>query len=101
MQPYHFLTIDATLPANNPLRLRKNSFRFIMKMALTVEIKILDDKIKENQAKYNSDREAANIFALSSCELEKYEYLTSEDLGCKPGAVEKAKFEYSKVLITD
>ena len=28
-----------------------------------------------------TDREAAKIYALSSSELEKYEYLTGEDLG--------------------
>ena len=33
--------------------------------------------------------------ALSSIELGKYEYLTSEDLGCKPNLVEQAKFENS------
>ena len=41
------------------------------------------------------DREADKISALSSCELEKYEYLTGEDLGYKPDPIEKAKFEYS------
>ena len=33
--------------------------------------------------------------ALSSNNLEKYEYLTGEDLGLKPSTVEQAKFEYS------
>ena len=32
---------------------------------------------------------------LSSGELQKYEYLTGEDLGYKPHVVQKAKFEYS------
>ena len=32
--------------------------------------------------------------ALSSGELEKYEYLTGEDLGYKPDVIGKAKFEY-------
>ena len=64
-------------------------------MTSTGEIKVLDDKIKVNQVQYNSGREAARISALSSDELEKYEYLTDEDLGCKPGVVEKVKFEYS------
>ena len=41
------------------------------------------------------DRQAAKISALSSDELEKYEYLTGEDLGYKPGVIQKAKFEYS------
>ena len=52
-------------------------------MTLTDELKILDDKIKGNQAQYNLDREAAKISSLSSKELDKYEYLTSEDLGYK------------------
>ena len=63
-------------------------------MTLTDELKILDDKIKVNQAQYDIDREAA-ISALSSKELDKYEYFTGEDLGYKPGVVEQAKFEYS------
>ena len=64
-------------------------------MTLTDELKILNDKIKANQAQYDLDREAAKISALSSKELDKYEYLTGEDLGYKPGVLEKAKFDYS------
>ena len=64
-------------------------------MTLTDELKILDDKIEANQAQYDLDREADKIPALSSKELDKYDYLTVEDLGYKPGAVEQAKFEYS------
>ena len=64
-------------------------------MTLTDELKILDDKIKAIQAQYDLDRKAAKISALSSGELEKYEYLSGEDLGYKPGVVEKAKFQYS------
>ena len=41
------------------------------------------------------DREVAKISSLSSGELEKYEYLTGEDLGYKPAVAQKAKFEYS------
>ena len=64
-------------------------------MTLTEQINILDDKIKANQAQYALDREAAKISALSSGELEKYEYLTGEDLGYIPDVIKKAKFEYS------
>ena len=64
-------------------------------MTLTDQVKILDDKIKANKAQYDLDREAAKISALSSAELEKYEYLTSENLGYKPDVIQKAKFEYS------
>ena len=66
-------------------------------MTIANELKILDDKIKANQAQYNLDKEAGKIFALSSKELEKYEYLTSEDLGYKSRVVEQAKFEYSSL----
>ena len=65
-------------------------------MTLTDELNILDDKIKVNRAQYDLSREAAKISALSSKDiLEKYEYLTGEDLGHKPSVFEKAKFEYS------
>ena len=37
----------------------------------------------------------AKISAYSSGDLPKYEYLTKKDLGYKPDAVEKVKFEYS------
>ena len=94
-EPYPFLNIDTTFPADNHLRFTKKSVRFIIKMTLTDELKILDDKIKENQAQYDVDREVAKISALSSGELEKYEYLTGEDFGYIHRVVEKAKFEYS------
>ena len=64
-------------------------------MTLTEEVKILDDKIKENEAQFELDREAAKISALSSKELDRYEYLTGEDLGYKPDVIQRAKFEYS------
>ena len=64
-------------------------------MTFTVQVKILSDKIKANKAQYDLDREAAKISALSSGELEKYEYLTGEDLGHKPGIIQKQIFEYS------
>ena len=48
-----------------------------------------------NEAQYNLDRKAAKISALSSNNLDKYEYLTGEDLGLKPSIVEQAKLEYS------
>ena len=65
-------------------------------MALTDEIKILDDKIKADQAQYDLGRKAAKISALSSKDLlEKYEYLPGEDLGHRPSVLEKTKFEYS------
>ena len=49
----------------------------------------------QNEAQYDLDRKAAKISSLSSNSLDKYEYLTSEDLGLKPSSIEQAKFEYS------
>ena len=64
-------------------------------MALADELKILDDKIKANQAQYDLDREAAKISALSSEELHKYEYLIGKDLALKSGPIEIKRAEYS------
>ena len=65
-------------------------------MTLIDELKILDDKIKVNQAQYDLGIEAAKISALSSKDLlEKFEYLIGEDLGHRPRVLEKTKFEYS------
>ena len=62
-------------------------------MTLFNELKILVE-IKANQVQYNLDREAAEMSALSSKELDKDKYLTGEDLGYKPGVAEQVKFEY-------
>ena len=78
-KPYSFLTIDTTLPTDDPLRFREISL-FHYKITLVDKIKTLDNKIKANQAQYDLDREAAKISALSFEELDKYEYLTGEDL---------------------
>ena len=56
-------------------------------MTVTDQIKILNSKIKQNEAQYDLDREAAKIG--------KYEYFTGEDLVLKPSTVEQAKCEYS------
>ena len=50
-------------------------------MTVTDQIKILGRKIKEDKAQYDLDRKAAKISALPSNNLDKYEYLTSEELG--------------------
>ena len=49
----------------------------------------------QNEAQDDLDRKAAKIFALSSNNLDKYEYFTGEDLALKSSTVEQARFEYS------
>ena len=64
-------------------------------MTVTDQLKTLDRKIMSNKGQYDLDRETAKISALSSKELDKYEYLAGDNLGYKPSVLEKAKFEYS------
>ena len=64
-------------------------------MTITNQIKTLDRKILQNKAQHDLDRKAAKISALSSNNLDKYEYLTGQDLSLKPSSIERAKFEYS------
>ena len=73
-------------------------------MTVTDQIKILNRKITQNGSQYDLDRKTGKISALSSNNLDKYEYLTGEDLRYKPSVFEKAKFEYSplgKILKRD
>ena len=64
-------------------------------MTRSDQIKILDDKIKSNNAQYDVNRLNAAISAYSSGDLDKYEFLTNQDLKYKPDALEQAKFTYS------
>ena len=59
-------------------------------MTKSDQIKILNDKIKVNNAQYKIDRLNAQI-----SDLGKYEFLTRKDLKYKPNALDKAKFEFS------
>ena len=47
-EPYSFLTIDATLPARDPLQIRKNLFHSY-KMKVTDQIKVLNKRINQNE----------------------------------------------------
>ena len=58
-------------------------------MTVTDQIKILDRKIMQNEAQYDLDRKAAKISAWSSKNLDKYEYLTGEDLNINEALLNK------------
>ena len=64
-------------------------------MTVTDLFKIIDNKIKSNEAQYDLDRLAAKISAYSFGDLRKYEYLTGEDFGYKTSVFEQARFDYS------
>ena len=40
----------------------------------------IEDQISDEKLQYNINREAANISALSSGKIDKYEYLTGEEI---------------------
>ena len=57
----------------------------------------IDDKIRDEQLQYDLNREAAKISVLSSGKINKYEYLTSEEIlpSNQKQIIEQAKFTYS------
>ena len=57
----------------------------------------IKDKIKDEKLQYDINREAAKISALSSGKIDKYEYLTGEEIlpSNQQQIIEQAKFTYS------
>ena len=58
---------------------------------------IIDDQVRNEKLQYDINREGAKISALSSNKIDKYEYLTSEEilLSNRQQIIEQAKFTYS------
>ena len=56
----------------------------------------IDDKIKAEKLQYDIRKEAAKIPALSSSKIDKYEYLTGEEIlpSDQRRVIEQAKFSY-------
>ena len=91
-EPYSFLVNDTTLPSDDPLRFRKNLLgKYIIKI-MTIE-----DQIKNEKLQYDINREAAKISTLSSGKLDKYEYLTGEEIlpSNQQQIIQQAKSNYS------
>ena len=59
----------------------------------------INDHIRDEKLRYDVNREAAKISALSSGKIHKYEYLTGEDIlpSNQQQIIEQAKFTYSPV----
>ena len=59
----------------------------------------INDQIRDGKLKYDINREATKIAALSSGKLHKYEYLTGEDIlpFNQQQITEQAKFTYSRL----
>ena len=57
----------------------------------------IEDQIRDENLQYNINRVAAKISVLSSCKIDKYEYLTDEEIlpSNQKEMIEQAKFTYS------
>ena len=57
----------------------------------------IEDQIKDEKLQYDINREAAKISALSSAKLDKYEYLSCEEIlpSNQQHIIQQAKFNYS------
>ena len=81
-EPFPFLMNYTTLTSDYPLKFRKP------KMSVSEKTKTIDQKIKQNKAQYNLDRN-----------VNGYDFLTSEDVLPNKELLEKAptfkRFKYS------
>ena len=57
----------------------------------------IEDQIRDEKLRYNINREAAKISALSSGKIDKYEYFTGEEIlpSNQKQMIKQAKFTYS------
>ena len=59
-------------------------------MSISEKIKAINNKIEQNKAQYNLDRQTAKIQALSTGNVGKYEFLTGKDVLPEKDFLEKA-----------
>ena len=52
-------------------------------MSISEKIKTINNKIEQNKAQYDLDTQTANISALSSRNVSKYEFLTDKNVDKK------------------
>ena len=85
------MAIDAALASDNPLGFIKNLLERIQKPILTI-----DDKLEIKNIQYNINREAAKASAEWSGKIDKYEYITGEEIlpSNRSQIIEQAKLTY-------
>ena len=76
-EPFSFLVNDTILSSDNP------------KMSVIDKIKAINNKIEQNKAQCDLDRQTAKISALSSGNVSKYEFLTGKDVLPEKGLLEQ------------
>ena len=70
-----FLVVDTTLLSDNPLRFRNNLLKQINNKIMTI-----NDQIRVEKLFFDIHRKAVDISTLSSGKIDKYEYLTGEEI---------------------
>ena len=59
-------------------------------MSISEKIKAINNKIEQNKAQYNLNRQTPKMSALSSGNVSKHEFLTSKDVLAEKNLLEKA-----------
>ena len=88
-EPYSF---SPNFTIRQSFKVQKESFEIIYNKIMTIE-----DKIRDEKPQYDINREAAKISVLSSGKIDKYEYLTGEEIlpSNQQQIIEQTKFTYS------
>ena len=90
-EKYSFLVNDTTLKSDSPLRFRKNLLEWIYNKIIAIDNQIKDEKIQ-----FDNNRETVKISDLSSGKIDKYVYLTGEEiLPSNQKQIKQPKFTYS------
>ena len=59
-------------------------------MSISEKIKAINNKIEQNKAQHNLDRQTPKMSALSSGNVSKHEFMTSKDVLSEKNLLEKA-----------
>ena len=73
--PCSVLDIDVTIVSDNSWSFRKNLLEKIWKLIMTI-----NDKIRNEKLEYDFNREIATKLPLLSDKIDKYEYLTVDEI---------------------
>ena len=86
-EPFSVLANDDTLESDDPLR-------FIKNLSTYNKLMTINDQIRDEKLQYDINRKAAEISALSSGKIDKYEYLTGNKIlpSNQQQIIEQAKF---------
>ena len=91
---YSFSVIDTPLTSDNTFCFRRKLLERIQKVIMTN-----DDRTRDEKRQYDINRETTKLSTLTPSEIDKYEYLTGEEiLPCnRSQIIAPANFTYSRL----